>query len=271
MTADVDGHADVAPQRRARPFRAVLRHEVRILRHVVDAIVVILAMPLVLIPVLEGPIESGFAAQGITVGAAQFVVVGQAVLFGFFLVTYMGFAVYREYGWHTWDRVLAGPISVGQVLLGKLVPWMAIGAAQTLILILAGMLFWDLSVPASAVSGIALLTVTYMVFLAAFAALLIAFTDSIMLLQALANLAALMLGAIGGAMVPYVLLPDWLQVISPVTPTYWIMRGYTDLLVNGEAWTSVLLPCAVVLVMAGLCALLARVRFDPDEPKRFAE
>ena len=49
------------------------------------------------------------------------------------------------------------------------------------------------------------------------------------------------------------------------------MRGYTDMLVDADVWTAVLLPCGVVLAMALGCALLARLRFDPDEVKRFAE
>jgi hypothetical protein len=72
-------------------------------------------------------------------------------------------------------------------------------------------------------------------------------------------------------MVPYGLLPLWIQTISPLTPTYWIMRAYTDLLIEDESWTAALLPSAVVLAMATVCALLARWRFDPDEVKQFAE
>lgn len=258
-------------RRRPRPFRAILRQEVRILRHEVDAIVLLLVMPLVLIPVLKGPIEAGFEEQGRAIDGAQFVVVGQAVMFGFFLVMYMGFAVFREHGWNTWDRVIAGPVTIMQVVAGKMVPWMVIGALQTAIIFGLGILFWDLSVPADTLPGIVLLTVVYMVFLASFAMLLIAYTDSIMLLQALANLSAIVLGAIGGAMVPFGLLPGWLQVISPLTPTYWVMRAYTDLLIEDEAWTAALLPCGVVLAMATGCAVLARMRFDPDEVKQFAE
>jgi len=263
-----DGRVD---QVRPRPFRAIWRQEVRILRHEVDAVVILLAMPLVLIPVLKGPIEAGFEAEGLAINGAQFVVVGQAVMFGFFLVIYMGFAVFREHGWNTWDRILAGPVSMMQLVAGKLIPWTVIGALQTAIILGFGILFWDLSIPLDAVPGIVLLTLAYMVFLAAFAMLLIAYTDSIMLLQALANLGAIMMGAIGGAMVPYGLLPSWIQTISPLTPTYWIMRAYTDLLIEDASWTATLLPCAVVLAMAAGCALLARWRFDPDDVKQFGE
>lgn len=274
MTAELDvatPPADRDARPRPRAFRAILRQEVRILRHEVDAIVVLLLMPLVLIPVLMGPIEAGFAAEGRAVDGAQFVVVGQAVMFAFFLVTYMGFAVFREHGWNTWDRVIAGPVTILQVVAGKMVPWMVIGALQTAAIFGLGMVFWGLSVPLDTVPGIVLLTVVYMVFLAAFAMLLIAFTDSIMLLQALANLGAIALAAIGGAMVPVALLPAWLQTISPITPTYWVMRGYTDLLIEGEDWTAALLPCGVLVAMALVCGLLARMRFDPDEVKQFAE
>ena len=258
-------------RRRPRAFRAILRQEVRILRHEVDAIVVLLIMPLVLIPVLKGPIEAGLTAEGEVIDGAQFVVVGQAVMFGFFLVTYMGFAMFREHGWNTWDRVLAGPVSIMQMVAGKMIPWMVIGAVQTVVILSLGIVLWDLSIPLGALPGIVLLTLAYTIFLAAFAMLLIAFIDSIMLLQALANLGAVLLGAIGGAMVPYVLLPAWLQTISPVTPTYWVMRAYNDLLIGGESWTAALLPCGVVLLMAAVCGLLARMRFDPDEVKQFAE
>ncbi len=267
-----DTRAEAGPRlRKTRPFRAIWRQEVRILRHEVDALVILLAMPLILIPVLKEPIGAGFAQQGRDIDGAQFAVVGQAVMFGFFLVIYMGFGVFREHGWHTWDRVLAGPVSTIHVVAGKMVPWMVIGAAQTTIIFGLGVVIWDLSIPASALPGIVLLTLVYVTFLAAFTMLLVAFTDSIMLLQALANLGAIMLGAIGGAMVPFGQLPDWLQKVSPFTPTYWIMRGYNDLMIEGEPWTATLYPAGVVLAFTAFCAILARRRFNPDDVKQFAE
>jgi ABC-2 type transport system permease protein len=40
-------------------------------------------------------------------------------------------------------------------------------------------------------------------------------------LSTLGNIAALSVSALGGALVPYALMPGWAQAVAPVSPGYW--------------------------------------------------
>ena len=54
-------------------------------------------------------------------------------------------------------------------------------------------------------------------------------------------------GAIGGAFVPFNVLPGWAQAIAPVTPTYWAMRGMRSVVLDGQGLGGVLAPTAMLL------------------------
>ena len=43
----------------------------------------------------------------------------------------------------------------------------------------------------------------------------------------------MLFGAIGGALVPLSVLPQWAKTIAPLTPTYWAMRGFRSVILDG--------------------------------------
>ena len=74
-------------------------------------------------------------------------------------------------------------------------------------------------------------------------------------------------GAVGGALVPYSVLPGWAQTIAPVTPTYWAMRGFRSVILDGQGLGGVALPVVVLLAMGVLFAVVALTRFRFEESK----
>jgi ABC-2 type transport system permease protein len=58
------------------------------------------------------------------------------------------------------------------------------------------------------------------------------------------------LGALGGAMVPYELFPDAVQVFSQWTPHYWILRAFRTLLFTDGALTDVLFEVGMLGMFA---------------------
>ena len=56
------------------------------------------------------------AGQGFT---ASIVVPGATVLFSGFLVGNLGFAIFREHGWGTWERLRSSPLSTTELMVGK--------------------------------------------------------------------------------------------------------------------------------------------------------
>jgi len=71
-------------------------------------------------------------------------------------------------------------------------------------------------------------------------------------------------GAIGGALVPISVLPHWARTIAPGTPTYWVMRGFRSVILDGRGIGAVMAPVAVLGAMTVMFAVVAlrRLRFD---------
>jgi ABC-2 type transport system permease protein len=85
--------------------------------------------------------------------------------------------------------------------------------------------------------------------------------------NAFAIVGMVLFGAIGGALVPFDVLPDWAQVIAPVTPTYWAMDGFNAVILDGEGIGAVAAPVGALLGMAALFTVIAlrRLRFDEQK------
>jgi ABC-2 type transport system permease protein len=71
-------------------------------------------------------------------------------------------------------------------------------------------------------------------------------------------------GAIGGALVPLTVLPAWAKTIAPLTPTYWAMRGFRSVILDGQGFGAMAAPIAALAAMSAVFAVIAlrRLRFD---------
>ena len=102
-------------------------------------------MPLAIMPLLRKTMGLSLAASGYPgADGAEQVVPGQIVLFGFFVAGSTAFALFREHGWRTWDRLRASPASPRAILIGFAIPWTCVHAAYQTVLLLAGGLVFGL-------------------------------------------------------------------------------------------------------------------------------
>jgi ABC-2 type transport system permease protein len=85
--------------------------------------------------------------------------------------------------------------------------------------------------------------------------------------SALGYLGATVFGAIGGALVPFSTLPEWVRAIAPVTPQYWAMRGYNALILGGEPFGASLRPVGMLLGYTAVFVAIALARFRFDDVK----
>jgi len=67
---------------------------------------------------------------------------------------------------------------------------------------------------------------------------------------ALSNILMYSIAAIGGAWWPIEITPAWMQQIARLTPTFWAMQGYNDIITRGLGLPAVL-PEALVLLGFG--------------------
>jgi len=96
---------------------------------------------------------------------------------------------------------------------------------------------------------------------------LLAICKTAMQVNSIANLGAIVLAGIGGAITPSGSLPAGVGLVAPATPTYWAMRGFGDVILDGGGLGDVALPVTALLGFAGAFFLVAAFRFRLDETK----
>ena len=173
-------------------------------------------------------------------GAAryQILVPSYTVLFCFALVLTVGWLFVTERRQGTLRRLRAAPVRRDEVLLGKLLPCLALSVLQGFFLLLAGKLVFDMSWgPSSWPTGKQLLMLAPVVVATSFAAmglamLVAALARTEMQVAILGSLLFLFLGLIGGCLVPRELMPETMTEVSHITPHAWALDAYRQLLIR---------------------------------------
>jgi ABC-2 type transport system permease protein len=246
---------------------ALIRHNLLLERRNLQTVVFAVAMPLVLIaftrtvyrPVLVG--EGYAGAEG-----TEQAVPGMAVMFALLLIGTVGFRIFEEHAWGTWDRLRAGPVGPLVLLAGKLLPSLLVVALQQAVLFGAGVGLYGLQV-AGSVAALVLVAGALTLCVLAFGAAIAAFASNANQLNVLANLGGVALAGLGGALVPLSALPGWAEAVAPVTPSYWAMRGFRAVILDGDGAAGVIVPILVLLAFGTVFAVVAAARFRFDERK----
>jgi len=248
----------------------VARHDLRILRSDPVFLITMTVMPLIIMGFMKpafgsSAIPFGLDSDPSELNGAEHAVPGVAVMFAFFLVGNVGFGVFREHGWNTWERLRASRASPIEVMAGKtVVPLLTLALQLTVLLGLGGVLF-GLRIEGS-ILAIVLVAAAFALCLVSLGLLLLAVTRTIMQLNAISNLGTMIFAGLGGALAPITVLPGWARSIAPGTPSYWAMRGLRSVIAGG-GMSDVLLPVAVLMGFAAVFATLAAWRFRYDEVK----
>ncbi len=248
----------------------ISRSQFRILRRDPWFLVIMFGMPLAVMPLFSRTMGLSLADIGFTdaTGAEQ-VVPGQTVLFGFFIASSAAFAVFREHGWKTWDRLRASAVTSRQLLAGYALPWIVIHSFYQLALFVAGFAFLGLRLRGGSLVALLLVVVSYAACLIALMLLATATFRTIQLVNALSNLGAMVMGGLGGALVPLEQLPGWAQAVAPITPPYWAMRAHRSIFLEAGGVADVAPFVGVLVAAAVVFGLAASFRFRVDETKEF--
>lgn len=190
-------------------------------------------------------------------------------MFGFFVAGTVGFSVFREHGWKTWDRLRVSAISPPMLLLGFTLPWTVVHVLYSGALLLAGALTVGLRLNGGSAIAVGLMLIAYSSVVVSIILLLTATFRTVNQLSGFQNIGAMAFAGLGGALVPLEQLPGWARAIAPVTPAYWAMRGHRSIFLDEGGISQVALPAAVLLGAAVVLSLLASIRFRVDETKEF--
>lgn len=167
----------------------------------------------------------------------MFIMMGQSMAAG---------SILEEKGIGTWQRMMAAPVSRGQVLLGYILGYFACGWAQFGILMLVEKLMFG----ASFGSGPALIVLTSaLVFCAVAIGMAIGgVVKTYQQQQAVSAIVLNVTSMVGGLFFPVEMFNPTMAKLAMITPQYWARKGYVELILRGADWHALQLP---LLILAG--------------------
>jgi ABC-2 type transport system permease protein len=247
--------------------KTLIRHNWTLLLADPAPIVLTTLMPLVMMTFLQGTGRAVLRAAGYSnASGAELVVPGMAVMFAFFGVGYIGTAFFSEHGWGTWDRLRASRASTMEIVLGKILPSAALMLFQLVLLFVIGAVAFGLRANGS-IAGIGVMMLACVAVLVAFSMLLTAVLSTANQLMAIVNLAAMVITGMGGALAPVDVLPGWAQTIAPISPAYWMLKGFRAVILDRGGLDATIVPAAVTLGFAVVMIAVAMLRFRVTDEK----
>lgn len=199
---------------------------------------------------------------GVGLTAVQQSVPAWLVFAMFFVVIPLSTIFIAEKQLGTFPRLRSLQVPVGVLLAGKVVPFYAVNLAQTGLMIAVG----RYGVPLLGgdalrldVNWLALWAMASAVSLAAigFALVVAAVARTNEQATTVGGVANILFGAVGGVMVPKLMMPVAMQHLSWCSPMAWGLDGFLDVFVLGARIGGVLLPLGLLLGFSALCLSLA--------------
>ncbi|MGV8081333.1 MAG: ABC transporter permease [Syntrophales bacterium] len=224
--------------------------------------------PALTISYVTGP---GSTRNGQVPNAVQQSVPSWIVFAVFFIVLPIGNAFIAERTQGTFSRLAGMGVSPWLLLMGKTVPYFLVNQVQVAAMLAVGV--WvvpllggtALNLGSSPV-GLAVVSWSLSLCAIAMALLVAALARTPEQAGTVGGILNLLLGAIGGVMVPVFVMPHTLQVLSQLSPMSWGLQGYLDLFLRGGEVRDVLpeaallTACAVVFLGATVAVLRRKAR-----------
>lgn len=245
----------------------VMRHELRALADDPGSLVFLLIMPLLMMGLMKPLFSLSLQADGYPgANGAEQAVPGMAAMFVTFTGSFAGFTFFREHGWNTWDRLRASQAKTLDIMLGKIVPTLLIAVAQLAALFCFGIVLFDLLVAGSLV-GLGMIGVAFALSMLSFGMAITSLSRTSLQLNTFVNLFGIVFAGVGGALVPLVVLPDWVQGAARFVPTYWAMDGFLDVILDGAGASEVMASASALLLFSAVFTVIAAIKFRFEETK----
>ena len=212
------------------------------------------------------PASLGQGTQ-VEISGVQIGVPGFAVLFIFLTAQITARSIYDEKKTGTFRRLLAAPLGKWRMLIGKLIPNFVVVVLQVVVMFAAGMFVLPLigldalqlgKDPVALVLlvlSIALCCTTLGILIAA-----VARTEA--QIGGIAGLVLWVLAFLGGSFIPLFLINESMATIGQLTPHYWAVTGFYDLLTRGQGLAAILDSIVVLLGFSAAFFAIGAWRFE---------
>ncbi|WP_395405611.1 ABC transporter permease [Pseudoduganella sp. UC29_106] len=184
---------------------------------------------------------------------------GMGVQFILFMGIDMGIGILLARRIGIWNRLLAAPVTITQVLLSRAVSAALI--ALGLLVAIFGCAIIIFHVQIANPVGFLMVAVSFALMTASFGLLIAAFGRTPEAARGMAVFATLILVMLGGAWVPSFVFPEWMQKLTVVVPTRWAVDGLDAMTWRGLGMDAALASSGVQLGFAAAFVLLAIWRF----------
>ena len=185
---------------------------------------------------------------------------GYTVFGVFFVVGILASSILSEKETGTFRRLMAAPLSNATLLLGKLLPYYLVNIAQVVLMFAIGALVFGMSL-GNSFAALAAVTLATAASATGLGLLVASLGKTERQISGISTLLSLTLAAIGGVMVPVFVMPDFMQTLAQISPHYWAMRGYQDVIVRGLGLQSVMQETGVLLAFAAVFYAFAVWKF----------
>jgi len=185
---------------------------------------------------------------------------GWAMQFLLFALTASATALFREKEHGIFQRVLAAPVSRGDILWSKFLYGICLGLIQLIILFFAGHVLYGIEIGAQLP-----LLVLVCVFAAAactsFGMLIAAIAPTPESARGISTFVILLMCAVGGAWFPVSFMPDFIQRFSRLTLVYWSMEGFSQVLWSHDTLLQLLPTLGYLTLITGIVMAFSVWRF----------
>ncbi len=158
------------------------------------------------------------------------------------------------------NRLVASPVSMTEIFLGKLLGRMLQPILQGSCLLLAGVLLFKMKLgdhPWALVPVI----LSFAFFCGALGLLFGVLFHNEQQIMSFGILATLLLGALGGCWWPLEVTPQTFQTIARTLPSYWALQAVHDVTSFGQSWAGVLPECGILCAFGLVCITVSIPRF----------
>jgi ABC-2 type transport system permease protein len=170
--------------------------------------------------------------------AMEIAVPGFTVLFLFLSAGATALAIYSEKKLGTFRRLLSAPLPRVQLLPGKMLPNFIMVLLQAVVIFAVGAWVMPLlgldRITLGNLPALAAVSVVVALCSTSLGVLIAALARSEAQISGLASLVLWVAGAVAGAFIPQFLMGDFLNAIGRLTPHYWAISAYSDIIVRGE-------------------------------------
>ena len=155
-------------------------------------------------------------------------------------------------------RLRMSPLSWSEIIVGKGLACFLTSVSLAVVLMLSGRILFGVRVESMAGLVLAILSAAF-----CYTGLMMALASFGKTERAVSGSAAgifMPMAMIGGGMIPLLFMPEWMKVVSNISPVKWNIQALEGAIWRGYSLTEMLLPCGV-LAGIGLAGFFVGVKF----------